>query len=254
MAAAAISGAVQNGPRSSRVASCRSETLAVPAESSPVADTLPQEALFDAAPLRAIVDGMIHQIAVDEDVAGIPLSPVRGDRRAHRSRRGCICVARVASRSACANGSPSSASSTGAIVLASPQTMVKVKGSRMRFTITSAMIGLLPCHSRVSLAGPRTSEPQAQFDVCPCRPAWRPGRVGKLGGNGRRRKWEAPPREFDALRGAAEFLPFNLVEDLGNDLAPISPIVLVGVNADCLERGLAPLALLKVAGARRRRP
>ncbi len=51
--------------------------------------------------------------------------------------------------------------------------------------------------------------------------------------------------EIDALRGAAEFLPFNLVEDLGDDLAHY-PDVLEGVNADRAERGLAPLAFLKV--------
>lgn len=51
--------------------------------------------------------------------------------------------------------------------------------------------------------------------------------------------------EIDALRGAAEFLSFNLVEDLGDDLAHY-PDVLEGVNADRAERGLAPLAFLKV--------
>ena len=49
----------------------------------------------------------------------------------------------------------------------------------------------------------------------------------------------------EALRGAADFLPFNLVEDLGDDLAHY-PVVLAEVNADRAERGLAPLAFLDV--------
>ncbi|MDE2678454.1 MAG: hypothetical protein OXI76_11160 [Gemmatimonadota bacterium] len=46
---------------------------------------------------------------------------------------------------------------------------------------------------------------------------------------------------WEALRVAAEFLPFNLVEDLGDDLAHY-PGLLAGVNADRAQRGLAPLA------------
>ncbi len=49
----------------------------------------------------------------------------------------------------------------------------------------------------------------------------------------------------EALRGASEFLPFNLVEDLGDDLAHY-PEVLAEVNADRAERGLTPLAFLDV--------
>ncbi len=44
----------------------------------------------------------------------------------------------------------------------------------------------------------------------------------------------------EALRSAAEFLPFNVVEDLGDDLAHY-PEVLAEVNADRAERSLALL-------------
>jgi len=49
----------------------------------------------------------------------------------------------------------------------------------------------------------------------------------------------------ESLRSATEFLPFSLVEDLGDDLAHY-PGVLAEVNADRAERGLAPLAFLEV--------
>lgn len=49
----------------------------------------------------------------------------------------------------------------------------------------------------------------------------------------------------EALRTATEFLPFSLVEDLGDDLAHY-PEVLANVNVDRTERGLAPLAFLNV--------
>lgn len=49
----------------------------------------------------------------------------------------------------------------------------------------------------------------------------------------------------EALRGAAEFLPFNVVEDLGDDLA-YYPEVLAEVNADRAERGLASFEFLDV--------
>jgi hypothetical protein len=49
----------------------------------------------------------------------------------------------------------------------------------------------------------------------------------------------------EALRGAAEFLPFSLVKDLGDDLAHYSEL-LAEVNADRAERGLAPFEFLDV--------
>lgn len=49
----------------------------------------------------------------------------------------------------------------------------------------------------------------------------------------------------EALRDAAEFLPFSLVEDLGDDLAHY-PEVLAEVNADRAEQGLAPFEFLDV--------
>ena len=50
---------------------------------------------------------------------------------------------------------------------------------------------------------------------------------------------------IEALRGATEFLPFSLVEDLGDDLVHY-PEVLAEVNAERVERGVAPLAFLDV--------
>ncbi len=49
----------------------------------------------------------------------------------------------------------------------------------------------------------------------------------------------------ESLRGVAEFLPFNVVEDLGDDLVHY-PEVLNEVNADRAERGLASLEFLDV--------
>ena len=50
---------------------------------------------------------------------------------------------------------------------------------------------------------------------------------------------------IEALRGATEFLPFSLVEDLGDDLVHY-PEVLAEVNAERVGRGVAPLAFLDV--------
>lgn len=49
----------------------------------------------------------------------------------------------------------------------------------------------------------------------------------------------------ESLRGVAEFLPFNVVEDLGDDLVHY-PEVLNEVNAERAERGLASLEFLDV--------
>lgn len=49
----------------------------------------------------------------------------------------------------------------------------------------------------------------------------------------------------ESLRSVAEFLPFNVVEDLGDDLAHY-PEVLAEVNAERAEGGLAPLEFLDV--------
>ncbi len=49
----------------------------------------------------------------------------------------------------------------------------------------------------------------------------------------------------ESLRGVAEFLPFNVVEDLGDDLVHY-PEVLNEVNADRAERGLVSLEFLDV--------
>lgn len=49
----------------------------------------------------------------------------------------------------------------------------------------------------------------------------------------------------ESLSGVAEFLPFNVVEDLGDDLVHY-PEVLNEVNADRAERGLASLEFLDV--------
>ncbi|MXX72051.1 MAG: hypothetical protein F4205_09800 [Gemmatimonadetes bacterium] len=49
----------------------------------------------------------------------------------------------------------------------------------------------------------------------------------------------------ESLRSAAEFLPFNVVEDLGDDLVHY-PEVLAEVNAERAEGGLAPLEFLDV--------
>ena len=48
-----------------------------------------------------------------------------------------------------------------------------------------------------------------------------------------------------ALRNAAEFLPFNVVEDLGDDLVHYSE-VLAMVNADRAERDLVPFEFLDI--------
>ncbi len=52
-------------------------------------------------------------------------------------------------------------------------------------------------------------------------------------------------RGGERLRELAEFLPYNLAQDLGDDLAHY-PEVLAGVNADRAERGAAPLEFLDV--------
>ena len=52
-------------------------------------------------------------------------------------------------------------------------------------------------------------------------------------------------RGGEALKRLTEFLPFNLVRDLGDDLAHY-PEVLARVNADRAERGVAPLEYLDV--------
>ena len=52
-------------------------------------------------------------------------------------------------------------------------------------------------------------------------------------------------RGDERLRELTEFLPYNLVQDLGDDLAHY-PEVLAGVNADRAERGAAPLEFLDV--------
>jgi ABC-type transport system involved in multi-copper enzyme maturation permease subunit len=49
----------------------------------------------------------------------------------------------------------------------------------------------------------------------------------------------------ESLRSVAEFLPFNVVEDLGDDLVHY-PEVLAEVNAERAEGGLAPLEFLDV--------
>ncbi|MYE68889.1 MAG: ABC transporter permease [Gemmatimonadetes bacterium] len=49
----------------------------------------------------------------------------------------------------------------------------------------------------------------------------------------------------ESLRNVAEFLPFNVVEDLGDDLVHY-PDVLAEVNAERAEAGLAPLEFLDV--------
>ncbi|MDE0357552.1 MAG: hypothetical protein OXN92_07390 [Gammaproteobacteria bacterium] len=49
----------------------------------------------------------------------------------------------------------------------------------------------------------------------------------------------------EALRSATEFLPFDLVEDLADDLVHY-PGALAEVNADRAERRLGPLAFLEV--------
>jgi len=49
----------------------------------------------------------------------------------------------------------------------------------------------------------------------------------------------------ESLRSVAEFLPFNVVEDLGDDLVHY-PEVLAEVNAERAEGGLAPLEFLEV--------
>jgi len=49
----------------------------------------------------------------------------------------------------------------------------------------------------------------------------------------------------ESLRNVAEFLPFNVVEDLGDDLVHY-PEVLAEVNAERAEAGLAPLEFLDV--------
>ncbi len=52
-------------------------------------------------------------------------------------------------------------------------------------------------------------------------------------------------RGGEALKRLTEYLPFNLVQDLGDDLAHY-PEVLARVNADRAERGVAPLEYLDV--------
>ena len=49
----------------------------------------------------------------------------------------------------------------------------------------------------------------------------------------------------ETLKGLTEYLPFNLVQDLGDDLVHY-PEVLAGVNAGRAERGVAPLEFLDV--------